>query len=161
MSSENRHQEMPNVNKSELARIAGVSLRTVDGWTAAGLAPVVRGDGRGSETLFSPADVIRHLAGRSDDDATKARRRLTAARARMAEIELQRAAGEVVPLADMEGAWFAAGRLTRDRLLSIPSRIAAELAACQDPHEVSIRLEAELRLALEALTGPAPGTEGA
>lgn len=161
MSSENSYSEMPTVNKSALARIAGVSARTVDSWTASGLPVVQRGDGRGSETLFDPAAVIRHLAGRSDDEAGKARCRLTSARARMAEIELQKVAGELVPVAAMQVEWFAAGKLTRERLMTIPARIAAEVAACQDVHVVKVKLEDEIRAALEALTGPAPGTEGA
>lgn len=158
MSSENSHSEMPTINKSALARMAGVSVRTVDGWTASGLPVVQRGDGRGSETLFDPAAVIRHMAGRADDEAGKARRRLTSARARIAEIELQRVAGELVPVAAMAAEWFQAGKLTRDRLMGIPARIAAELAATQDIHTVTRTLEDAIRDALQALTGPAPGT---
>ncbi len=157
MTSENYHQELPTVNKSALARLAGVSMRTVDGWTAAGLVPTQKGDGRGSETLFDPAAVIRHLAGRSDDEAGKSRRRLATARAKLAEIEAARAAGELIPVAPVAAEWQRAGQQVRDRLMGIPARLAAELAATQDIHTVTRTLEDAIREALEALTGPAPG----
>lgn len=67
------------------------------------------------------------------------------------EIEYQKAAGGLCPKADVERGARTAARLLRDQILSVPARVAAELAAMTDARAVEQRLRAELRAALAAI----------
>lgn len=74
------------------------------------------------------------------------------AEARMAELELAKMEGA---LADVEGARRAAyesGRLLRDMLMTIPTKLAPELAASTDRATIERRLREELRRPLEFIT---------
>lgn len=100
-------------------------------------------------TVESPAPESE-----SEDDALslpEARRREAIARAKLRELELARAAGELVDARTVERRAFEIARMTRDRLLSIPSRLAGELAPDQPPVEIERRLRSALTDALQEL----------
>ena len=78
-----------------------------------------------------------------------ARTRREQAEASRAELELQRMQGDLVSRDRVERAASETGRLLRDMVLSVPSRVASEVAAMTDPVAVEARLRAELRGALE------------
>jgi len=81
----------------------------------------------------------------------RASARYTGAKAELAELELRRKLGELVPAAEVRGTLFRLGRKLRDRLQGIPNRIAAELAAESEPRKVHLALSAAIAQALEDL----------
>lgn len=74
-------------------------------------------------------------------------------RAKLLEIKAKVEAGKFVDVDDVEVAAFNRARVVRDSLLNIPDRLAAVLAAESDAREVHALLSAEIRQALEELTG--------
>jgi hypothetical protein len=72
----------------------------------------------------------------------------------LAEMELARKRGVLVPAADVEREAFELGRRIRDELMKIPDRIVADLAAASDPQQCKLVLAAVLREALQRLVQP-------
>lgn len=62
-------------------------------------------------------------------------------------------AGRLVDAAQVAEDAFNCARLTRDAVLGVPDRIAAELASITDPHKLNDKLTTELVQALEELVG--------
>lgn len=90
----------------------------------------------------------------SYNDSTKL---LQACKAQLAEIELAEKIGNLVNKADVNKAAFNLARLTRDAMLGIPDRLAAELAGLTDPTTIHAKLLAEIRAALvQIVEAPAP-----
>lgn len=71
--------------------------------------------------------------------------------AEKARLEALQGRGELVPAADVKRQAFETARATRDALLGIPDRLAAQLAACSDARQVHVLLTEELRVALRGL----------
>jgi len=63
----------------------------------------------------------------------------------LAALELAKKSGELVEFKRVEEAAFAAGRLLRDTVLGLPTRLAPELAAMNDTFQIEIRMRDELR----------------
>lgn len=78
-------------------------------------------------------------------------------RAELARLQFEEAIGKLVEKELVEAEAFRVGRLVRDAVLNVPSRLAGILAAETDQRRVHDLLEQELRQALEAL---AIGDEG-
>jgi hypothetical protein len=74
-------------------------------------------------------------------------------RGRLLELKAKVEAGKYVDADEMKVAAFNKARIVRDALLSIPDRLAAVLAAETDARQVHALLAAEVRQALEELTG--------
>ena len=72
--------------------------------------------------------------------------------ARITKLEYEQKLGSLVNLADVKKEVFELARNTRNLVLNIPPKIAAELAAETDPHKVEKILAVELRKALEGLS---------
>lgn len=68
-------------------------------------------------------------------------------------IELEMLKGRVVPLAEVEREWGGALAILRSRLISIPSRLAARVAATSNPRVAQDLMDDEIRAALEELSG--------
>jgi hypothetical protein len=69
--------------------------------------------------------------------------------ARMAELNLQKMQGDLCDAAGTRRAAYDAGRMLRDMLLTIPTKIAPELADCTDRQTIERRLREELRKPLD------------
>lgn len=83
-------------------------------------------------------------------------------KAGLAELAYKERMGQLVEKQKVEEATFRKGRLVRDGLLNIPSRLAGILAAETDQRRVHDLLEVEIRQVLEALTSyDRGGTAGA
>ena len=82
----------------------------------------------------------------------------TVYRARLRQLEYESRAGTFVRAEDVAHRWFELARTTRVRLMSIPARVAASIAATTDVHEVRTRLEQEIRTALIELADDARNT---
>lgn len=81
----------------------------------------------------------------------KARKDMAAAE--IAELELGKRKGMLLPREHVEREAFACARRTRDAVLNIANRISDELAATSDRHAVHTLLTRELTAALEELAG--------
>jgi hypothetical protein len=94
-------------------------------------------------------------AGQATPEYFGHRSRHEAAKAEMAELELAERRGELVNAAAVERAAFEQARAARDRLMAIPDRLAAELAAETDARRVHEKITAEILLACRVLAGEA------
>lgn len=74
--------------------------------------------------------------------------------ARLAKIEYEERIGKLVNRDETQVAAFTRGRTVRDRMLNIPDRLAATLAAESDCDKVHQRLTEEIRKALDVLSDP-------
>jgi hypothetical protein len=74
-------------------------------------------------------------------------------RGRLLELKAKVEAGKYVDADEVKVAAFNRGRAVREALLNIPDRLAAVLAAESDGSKVHALLAAEIRQALEELTG--------
>lgn len=72
-------------------------------------------------------------------------------RAKLVELEYEERVGTLVRKSEIEKEAFRVGRMVRDAVLNVPSRLAGILAAESDQRKVHDLLEKELRQALEAL----------
>jgi len=66
-----------------------------------------------------------------------------------AKLEYERRCGELVELERVRGAAYRIGRLTRDTLLSIPAKVATDVANISDHWQIEQTLTAALRKALD------------
>lgn len=101
--------------------------------------------------------------GSADDDGERrnaADTRKAIAAAGLAELALAQKRGELVPVVDVQRAWYGLVRASRDRLLGLPDRISADIASMADQHEVRVYLDREIRGALAELTEPEGGADG-
>jgi len=78
------------------------------------------------------------------------------AQARLAQIEADRAAGLVVPIADVVGAVTAEYHIVRTGLLGVASKLAHRLAAATTPEACGALVDIEVRAILTELTQDAP-----
>ncbi len=86
-----------------------------------------------------------------DADYDKEHARKERALATRAELDLAERQGALVDRATRDRAEFERARVTRDRLLTIPDALCAELAATREPHAVRARLDSAIRSAIAAL----------
>jgi phage terminase Nu1 subunit (DNA packaging protein) len=71
--------------------------------------------------------------------------------AELAAMQVAQGRGELVSAAEVQKEAFHCARNVRDNMLSIPARLAPELAGCTDARTVYLRLEQEITNALRAL----------
>jgi phage terminase Nu1 subunit (DNA packaging protein) len=153
---------MKVVNRSQLAELLSVNLSTVDNWVRDGCPflsrPVRQGVGQWE---FSPAAVFQWRIDRErqamlgalvDVDEAEARRRKLAAEAGLAELQLRKANGEVVAIADAQKAWSQMVGAARAKLLSIPTKLAPLLAVETSELVCQAAIEAAVHEALTELS---------
>ena len=98
-------------------------------------------------TATTPPPLRMAAAGVAMLDAKE---RKEAALAGLAELRLEQAHGRLVDVAAAAKASAAALRVLRDRVLMVPVRVAAQVAATSDHKQVQALLDQELRVALAA-----------
>lgn len=86
------------------------------------------------------------------DSYNEAARRERMAKARIAELELAEAAGQLVRREEVERAFFGLARGAMDALLALSSRLAGPLAAESDPFRCAAMLDAEARAIAKAMS---------
>lgn len=84
------------------------------------------------------------------DTLASAQRTVAVERARSLQLTNEQRSGRLIPAALAIRQAFDAARMLREAILNLPARLAGELAAETDADRVYGRLDAELRLALEA-----------
>lgn len=100
-----------------------------------------------TDELLKVQDAAGQTMGRAE-----AERQIAVLRLRLLELDLAEREGQLVEVEAMQKVVFEQGRRVRDLLMGIPVRIAADLAAENDPAGVSILLEKALVEALEGLS---------
>lgn len=103
------------------------------------------------EDAPAPPPRGREAGGGGGDAYFEARARREAAEAEKAVIELERLRGTVADTAGMRNAAFAIGRLLRDTLLGLPTKLAPEYAGMTDAFEIERHMDAALRRVLDDL----------
>jgi hypothetical protein len=169
------------VSLAEFARLHGVSKPTVTNWKRRGYivltngkvdvsasnqrladrpTGVVGGQPRilPGKPIEPPGAEVSELGGSNPANWSRqeALRQREIAQARLAQIEADRAAGLVVPIAEVEGVVRGEYSICRTVLLGIASKIAHRLAAATTPEACGSLVDVEVRAALEALTADAP-----
>lgn len=171
----------PRVKKAELARDLGVSRQAIGELVTRGiieqgadglidvelarhaLANRVRPSAKTATTLLHPAPAAGPASG--DDPATKdgvttgastpsyhvAKTLREVAEARMAQLELAKMTGDLVPIADIRAKYARLASGLREALLQIPARLAPVVAAEADMARCHDILQAELHQVLAQL----------
>ena len=108
-------------------------------------------------------EANRKAAGASNgngvaDDAsngsyTHERARLTAEKAKLAEMERLEREGKLVPVEQVEQVWGALSGVIRTRLLALPAKCAARLGMAKNAIEAQAILKAEVHELLKELAG--------
>lgn len=113
--------------------------------------------------ILPPSSGEKPSGGRGDDggrywEAKTSREEVELARARLA---LEKDAGQLVDRDGARRAAYESGRMLRDMVLSVPSKVAAEVAAMTDARAIETRIREELRTVLAELSRlAAVGFEG-
>ena len=155
------------VNLAELSQIHGVSLPTISNWVKQG-CPFEHKGRLGKEWIFNTAKVARWREDKAaanaigdvaslDIDEVKLRK--LAAEASLAELELEKQRGLVVPIADVTEVWAKELSVTRARILSITNSLPPALMGITDLNECKIIVTKTVREALESLSEYGSETE--
>lgn len=118
--------------------------------------------GRGKYGLSQVAEYIRYLQGlvqkrkiepkKGELDPTHERARKERAMADKLELELEIRRGELVEAAAVDAMNAEVDGIIRSNFMSLPSRLANELAALESPREVQLFLDEEIRKTLTQLS---------
>ena len=73
-------------------------------------------------------------------------------KARLAQIEYEQKSGQLVDVDGVKKEAFRTARITRDAMLAIPDRLAAELAGITEPFVIHQKLMTEIRAAIEEVS---------
>lgn len=148
------------LGKQELATFLGISFPSIGHWVARGCPYVTKG-GLGKKWEFNTAEVVAWREAQAADkaqgdvsstDIDEARRRKMAAEAAMTELDLQVRRGELVEIETVAEAVGEDYANVRAKLLSMPSKLAPQLAVSDDPLACLALLETGIHEALEELT---------
>jgi len=147
------------VSRASLADLQGVSPPTVDTWVRQGCPVVARG-GRGKEWKFDNSEVttwrierkVAEATGAERADEEELRRRKLAAETELAELELAKARGDVVGVAQIERNLSVLFAEVRTNVRNIPDRVVSSLIGMTDEREFKDGLRREIDLVLEALS---------
>lgn len=147
------------LNKTETADFFGVAIGTVDLWVRRGLSY----EREGTNVYFNSSQVTQWLEAQASERAAgaagpagtldEARVRKTNADAALAELQLQRERGEVVPIADVAKTFGEQCAAVRAKLLSIPTKLAPRVAIEADEGTCRELLAREITEALNELVG--------
>jgi len=148
-----------NISVAELAVLLRLTPRSVSDLVRRG---TLTKRGRGFQLDEAVGDYVenaRQLArGRGGDaaiaSAAAQRTRLMAAKADMAELEIEKFRGEWVRIADTEIGWGVICRSIRAAMLALPARLAGRAGLTREAADLADR---EIRAALTALADGAPG----
>ncbi len=109
----------------------------------------------GRESSIPPAPGGSPSGGREASDQNlywDARTRREVAEASTAELKLEEMSGNLVKKELVERAAYETGRMLRDMMLSVPGKIADDLAAESDPRSIEMRIREELRKVLDEIS---------
>ena len=148
-----------HVSQSSCAEIFGVHRNTVANWIKQGCPFVQKANKKqGKDWVLDTADVAQWRADKAVQDTVgdteaatedELRRRKLAADTQLAELEVGKKRGELIPKDEIEKLLSELVIATRTRLLLVPRRCAVHLIGLSNETEIREIIEAEQ---LEALT---------
>ncbi len=130
------------LSQKDVGEFFGVSQKTISVWKSEGLF-AEGGDGTYSLREVGRAIVKRRTAGADN------RERIEAAKAERAEFEMEKMRGFVVDRAAVDHLMSEVGQVFRDKLLSMASGLADDLASMSEPADIVRLLTREFTSALE------------
>lgn len=142
-----------HVNRTELAKIIGVTVKSIDSWVRHG-CPYDQAGIRGrQEWQFNTAHVIKWLRDRDRQQSTSEMRELQLrkleAETVRAELDLAKAKGEVALIDDFERAQALVFAAIRTNVLNVPQRVVVQMLGETNETAFKEKLRAELAAALE------------
>ena len=144
------------VSKNRAAELFDVDRRRID----RALVGVDPEKVEGRSHLYSFATIGKALYGKGEGtqaQSTSLKDRKLRVEVLSAELDYEERLGNVADARGIESAAISEGRQVRDKLMRIPGRVALEFAAEDDEHKVKVRLETEIRNALEEAATDADG----
>lgn len=105
----------------------------------------IRGRANGGTDVPGAAGGREDPAGEKNGGLWKAKEKTEELRAQLLALELAEKEGRLIDAEQVRRATMNKARIARDAMLSLPTRVAAELAAETDPAKVHDRLTAEIR----------------
>jgi len=148
-----------HVSQSSCAEIFGVHRNTVANWIKQGCPFVQKANKKqGKDWVLDTADVAQWRADKAVQDTVgdteaatedELRRRKLAADTQLAELEVGKKRGELIPKDEIDKTLSALAIATRTRLLLVPRRCATQLIGRTNEAEIKEIIEAEQ---LEALS---------
>ena len=143
---------MLEITKRELADALGASIATVESWQRAGL----KHTRQGNKNVYSLRDVIEFLRARGGDektlDARQEQAKLHRANRQLRELQIEEAAGRLIPVIHAEMALTGIVAAARARLLGLPNRLAAIAYGCTSLPEIETEARALVYEALNELS---------
>ena len=108
-----------------------------------------------AEVLYRGASADSGAGGLAAGlDRKQLQDRKLAVEVRTAELDYYQRAGGLVLADDVERESFTLARQVRDAMMQLPTRLAPEFAVQSDAQVIRLRLDREIRAALEAIAGP-------
>lgn len=150
------------VNRAGLADVFGKTPPTIDAWLRDG-CPIEKRGSRGVAAEFDTGKVAKWLHDRAVKDATgneqqdeaEIDRRTKRAKMLVAELELAKARNEVAPVAEFEQVQAARSAIIRQNVMNVAQRAVLQLLGCTDETEFKLKLNRELKLALDTAANAA------
>jgi len=137
---------LPKVKAADIARAAGVSRAAIS---------------KNKRLKRNPDGTINARASIRAMEATEnSRARKEAALAGLRELELAQKSGQVIDIDEAAAAWANAGKCLRDAFISMPNRVAPELAALTDARQIREVLRDHVRRILTNLPEQIHNLEG-
>ena len=147
-------------NLEDIARLLGRQPKTIRAWIDKG-CPVVEAGGSGKPWQLNLADIVQWREQRISEQATQtrddpeldeARRRKLVAAAKLAELALEKARGEVMPADAVLTTWQSLVLNFRAKMRAIPNTMAPRLAIVDTPGEIFSILDQHIDNALKELS---------
>ena len=141
-------------SKKEAAAFFDVSVQALDGWFTAG-CPVAEHDDNGRIKSVCLDEMARWRIGRADDvrGLEAERIRLTKAQADKTELEVAELQGSLIRVESVLAHWQSKGSAARAKLLSLPSKLAAQVASPDKLIAAQDKAQALVHEALAELAG--------
>lgn len=144
------------VSVTTLAQFLNLTPRQVQNLANDG---VIHKDARGEyEMAASIQSYIRYLqrsrqGNSGSDELLKIKTRKEEAKTRMAEMEVRRLEGELIPASDVAKAWTDMVAHLRAKMLALPAKLAPQLLAAEDLNATQTLLKKQITEALQELAG--------
>ena len=144
------------VKVQEIAQLLDITDRRVRQLVSEGIIPrPVRGVYHAVNCIHGYIHYLRGLAeGSGEATLTDERTRLIHNQADLAEIDLMKARGELIPTSKARGAWTVVIQGIRQKLLAIPTRLAARVASVKSIPQAKDIIEEAIREVLNECTNP-------
>jgi phage terminase Nu1 subunit (DNA packaging protein) len=104
-----------------------------------------------TDRAAQPRPAVDASGGQAPTSFAQARLADMVFRAKLRRLEYETKSGKLIPADEVKVQWFKQGRQVRDKLLTMPAKLAPQLAALSDVREVRELLDTEIEAMLRAL----------